>query len=118
MEKRETNCEKFKNLITVRNYFFKSRIKKKLEYSSQRPSVFNILELTAHPQARPLKQLQSLKMANVPLFNEKCKYILSDFEFLQDPADRNCKLGSGSFASVKLAKERKTGNLYALKVVR
>ena len=56
-------------------------------------------------------------MVNFVLFNEKCKYTLSDFEFLHDPADKNCKLGAGSFAHVKLAKEKKTGKLFALKIV-
>ncbi len=56
-------------------------------------------------------------MAMVPLFKEQCKYILQEFEFIHDPADKSRKLGAGSFASVKLAKEKKTGQYYAMKIV-
>lgn len=50
--------------------------------------------------------------------SEKPTHNVSEFEFLHDPLDKNAKLGVGSFASVKLAKEKKTGKLYAIKVVR
>ena len=56
-------------------------------------------------------------MAN-PLFaNEKSSRSLSEFEFLHNPSDKNSKLGVGSFASVKLAKEKKTGKQHAIKIV-
>lgn len=48
---------------------------------------------------------------------EKPTRSLSEFEFLHDPLDKNAKLGVGSFASVKLAREKKTGKLFAIKVV-
>ena len=56
-------------------------------------------------------------MAN-PLFtNEKSSRSLTEFEFVHNPTDKNSKLGVGSFASVKLAKDRKTGKQHAIKIV-
>ena len=49
--------------------------------------------------------------------SEKPSYSLSDFEFVHDPKNKKAKLGSGSFAAVKLACEKKTGKLYAIKMV-
>lgn len=48
---------------------------------------------------------------------EKGHRDLSEFEFLHDPKDKSAKLGVGSFATVKLAREKKTGKLFALKTV-
>jgi len=48
---------------------------------------------------------------------DKSTRSLSEFEFLHDPDDAKAKLGKGSFACVKLAREKKTGNLLALKMV-
>ena len=45
---------------------------------------------------------------------EKPTRSLSEFEFVQDKGSR---LGKGSFASVRLVKEKKTGKLFALKMV-
>jgi serine/threonine protein kinase len=56
-------------------------------------------------------------MTSVSLFSEKPPRSLSEFEFLQDPKDKNSRLGVGSFATVKLAREKKTGRLLALKIV-
>ncbi len=49
--------------------------------------------------------------------NEKGGRSLSEFEFLHDPNDKSAKLGTGSFACVKLAKEKKTGKQFAIKIV-
>jgi serine/threonine protein kinase len=51
-------------------------------------------------------------------FNEKSNRTLSEFDFLQDPNDKNSKLGVGSFSCVKLAREKKTNRLHALKIVK
>jgi len=57
------------------------------------------------------------KMAN-PIFpNEKPVRSLSEFDFLHNPSDKNSKLGVGSFASVKLAKDKKTGKQHAIKMI-
>lgn len=56
-------------------------------------------------------------MANPILPNEKSTRSLSEFEFIHDPSDKNSKLGIGSFASVKLAKEKKTGKQHAIKII-
>ena len=48
---------------------------------------------------------------------EKQTRSLSDFEFIHDPNDKKAKLGVGSFATVKLAKDKKTNRLHALKIV-
>lgn len=48
---------------------------------------------------------------------EKSTRNISEFEFLHDPNDKSAKLGVGSFATVKLAREKKTGKLFALKIV-
>ena len=56
-------------------------------------------------------------MTTFTLFTEKPTRSLSEFEFLQDPKDKNSRLGVGSFATVKLAREIKTGKLVALKMV-
>ena len=52
-------------------------------------------------------------------FNPIDKYnrSIEDFEFIHDPNDKSAKLGVGSFACVKLAREKKSGNLIALKIV-
>lgn len=47
----------------------------------------------------------------------KPTHTLSEFEFVHDPKDKRSKLGVGSFATVKLAKEKKTGKSYALKMI-
>jgi len=53
-----------------------------------------------------------------PIFpNEKSTRSLSEFDFVHDPSDKNSKLGTGSFASVKLAKEKKTGKQHAIKMI-
>ncbi len=57
-------------------------------------------------------------MAAFHLHDYKPTHSLSDFEFIHDPKDKQSKLGLGSFATVKLAKEKKTGKLVALKLVR
>ena len=57
-------------------------------------------------------------MANPIFTNEKSTRSLIEFEFLHNPNDKNSKLGIGSFASVKLAKERKTGKQCAIKIVK
>jgi len=54
-------------------------------------------------------------MTQFYLPNYKPTHTLSQFEFLQDPKDKRSKLGLGSFATVKLAREKKTGTLFALK---
>ena len=51
-------------------------------------------------------------------FTEKSNRSLSEFEFLHDPNDKHSKLGVGSFSCVKLAREKKSGKLFALKIVR
>ena len=56
-------------------------------------------------------------MAKQILANEKPVRSLSEFEFIHDPNDKSSKLGVGSFASVKLAKEVKTGKMHAIKIV-
>jgi len=56
-------------------------------------------------------------MANSLFTNDKSSRSLSEFEFLHDPSDKNSKLGVGSFASVKLAKEKKTGKQHAIKII-
>jgi len=56
-------------------------------------------------------------MTSLSLFSEKPARSLSEFEFLQDPKDKNSRLGVGSFATVKLAREKKSGKLLALKIV-
>jgi len=56
-------------------------------------------------------------MTQFYLPNYKPTHTLSQFEFLQDPKDKRSKLGLGSFATVKLAREKKTGTLFALKQV-
>jgi len=56
-------------------------------------------------------------MANPIFTNEKSVRSLTEFEFLHDPSDKNSKLGIGSFASVKLAKEKKTGKQRAVKII-
>ena len=57
-------------------------------------------------------------MTNFSLFSEKSTRSLDEFEFLQDPKDKNSRLGIGSFATVKLAREKRTGKLVALKIVK
>jgi len=47
----------------------------------------------------------------------KPTHSINDFEFVHDPKDKRAKLGVGSFATVKLAKEKKSGKLYALKTI-
>jgi len=49
--------------------------------------------------------------------NEKSLRQLSEFEYVQNPRTRDSKLGNGSFASVKLVREKRTGNLLALKKI-
>lgn len=49
--------------------------------------------------------------------NEKSLRQLSEFESIQNPRTRDTKLGNGSFASVKLVREKRTGNLLALKKI-
>jgi serine/threonine protein kinase len=56
-------------------------------------------------------------MTNFDLSGYKPTHSLSEFEFLQDPKDNRSKLGLGSFATVKLAREKKTGTLFALKLI-
>jgi len=56
-------------------------------------------------------------MTNFDLSGYKPTHSLSEFEFLQDPKDNRAKLGLGSFATVKLAREKKTGTLFALKLI-
>ena len=56
-------------------------------------------------------------MATPIIPNEKPTRTLSEFEFVQDPKDKSARLGKGSFASVKLAREKKSSTLYALKMV-
>ena len=48
---------------------------------------------------------------------EKSSRNIAEFEFIDDPAKKTSKLGVGSFATVKLAREKKTGRLFALKIV-
>ena len=48
---------------------------------------------------------------------EKSSRSLTEFEFLHAPHDKSAKLGLGSFATVKLAREKKSGKLFALKMV-
>ena len=52
-------------------------------------------------------------------FNQNDRYnkCITDFEFIHDPNDKAAKLGVGSFACVKLAREKKSGALIALKIV-
>jgi len=56
-------------------------------------------------------------MANPIFVNEKPSRSVSEFDFLHDPNDKNAKLGVGSFASVKLAKEKKSGKQHAIKII-
>ncbi len=56
-------------------------------------------------------------MSSQFILSEKSKRSVSEFEFIHDPKDKSAKLGTGSFATVKLARERKTGQLFALKIV-
>jgi len=51
------------------------------------------------------------------LHDFKPTHSLSDFDLLHDPRDHQSKLGLGSFATVKLAREKKTGKLVALKLM-
>lgn len=48
---------------------------------------------------------------------EKSSRNISEFELVHHPKDKFAKLGEGSFATVKLAKEKATGKLFALKIV-
>jgi len=56
-------------------------------------------------------------MANPIFVNERPIRSISEFEFVHDPNDKNSKLGVGSFASVKLAKDKKTGKSHAVKII-
>ena len=56
-------------------------------------------------------------MANPIFVNEKPSRAVTEFDFLHDPNDKNSKLGVGSFASVKLAKEKKSGKSHAIKII-
>jgi len=56
-------------------------------------------------------------MTNPVFTNERSTRSLSEFDFVHDPNDKNAKLGTGSFACVKLAKEKKTGKQHAIKIV-
>jgi len=56
-------------------------------------------------------------MAELLQFTEGATRSLSEFEFLQKLEDKAAKLGMGSFAQVKLAKEKTSNKLYALKIV-
>jgi len=56
-------------------------------------------------------------MANPIFVNEKPLRSISEFDFVHDPNDKSSKLGVGSFASVKLAKDKKTGKSHAIKIV-
>lgn len=56
-------------------------------------------------------------MSNPIFTNEKSTRSLSEFEFIHSPSDKNSKLGIGSFASVKLAKEKKSGKQHAIKII-
>ena len=49
--------------------------------------------------------------------NDNYNKCISDFEFINDKNDKSVKLGVGSFACVKLAREKKSGKLMALKIV-
>jgi len=49
--------------------------------------------------------------------NEKPNRTLSELEFLHNPNSKDARLGKGSFAHVKLVKEKATGALLALKAV-
>lgn len=49
--------------------------------------------------------------------NEKSSRSLSELEFLHNPDSKDARLGKGSFAHVKLVKEKITGSLLALKSV-
>jgi len=49
--------------------------------------------------------------------NEKPNRFLSELEFLHNPDSKDARLGKGSFAHVKLVKEKSTGTLLALKSV-
>ena len=57
-------------------------------------------------------------MSSTFSISEKPSKSLSEFDFIHDPNDKAAKLGVGSFASVKLAREKKTGKLFALKIVK
>jgi len=63
------------------------------------------------------KKRKNNRMSTLMLFNEKSSRSLSEFQFVHDPKDSASKLGKGSFASVQLIEEKKTGNLYALKMI-
>lgn len=56
-------------------------------------------------------------MASPILVNERSVRKLSEFEFVHNPKDEKSKLGVGSFASVKLAKEKRSGKMQAIKIV-
>lgn len=49
--------------------------------------------------------------------NERSTRSISEFEFFSDPSSDATRLGKGSFATVHLAKEKKTGALVAIKIV-
>jgi len=56
-------------------------------------------------------------MSEILDFSQKANYQLSDFEFVQSLHGKGSKLGIGSFAEVKLAREKKTQQVFALKIV-
>jgi len=47
----------------------------------------------------------------------KPKRQLNEFELISDPKSKSSKLGKGSFASVRLVREKKTNILYAMKIM-
>ena len=51
------------------------------------------------------------------LHKEKPTRSLAEFEFLQDSKEKTARLGKGSFANVRLAREKKSGKLFAMKMV-
>ena len=42
---------------------------------------------------------------------------ISDFQFTSKPNSESCKLGTGAFGEVRLARNRYNQKLYALKIV-